>query len=85
MTHNPALGIDRYFDADQLYDLEADPKEQRNLAGKPEHAEKLEEMKAELQQYLKKLPGSFGELKPRTSSSSVKANNKPEQTAAMIR
>lgn len=50
-----------YFDPDQLYDLAADPRERRNLAGEPEHAAKLEEMKRELRKYLDRLPGKFGE------------------------
>jgi arylsulfatase A-like enzyme len=49
-----------YFDPDQLYDLDADPRERRNLARDPEHAAKLEEMKRELQRYLDRLPGKFG-------------------------
>ena len=53
-----------YFAADQLYDLAADPKEINNLANRPEHESKLNELKAELQSYLNRLPGSFGELKP---------------------
>ena len=52
-----------YYDADQLYDLEADPGEQTNLATDPQHADKLDEMKQELQQYLDRLPGGFSELK----------------------
>jgi hypothetical protein len=48
-----------YFDPDQLYDLEADPDEQNNLAGDPDYSEILEELKAELQQYLDALPGKF--------------------------
>lgn len=29
------------FDEDELYDLDTDPHEQRNVAGKPEHAERI--------------------------------------------
>ena len=53
-----------YWDADQLYDLAADPKEQRNLAKDPAHAMKLEELKRELRRHLETLPGGFAELKP---------------------
>lgn len=53
-----------YWDADQLYDLSADPKEQRNLAKDPAHAAKLEELKRELRRHLGHLPGGFAELKP---------------------
>jgi arylsulfatase A-like enzyme len=52
-----------YFDADQLYDLEADPDEQTNLAALPGYQEVLVEMKAELQYYIDKLPGGFAEFK----------------------
>ena len=48
-----------YFDADQLYNLDTDPDEQRNLAGNPEYSEVLVEMKKELQKYLDDLPGKF--------------------------
>jgi arylsulfatase A-like enzyme len=51
-----------YFAPDQLYDLDADPRERRNLAREPEHAAKLEEMKRELRSYLDRLPGKFGEM-----------------------
>jgi arylsulfatase A-like enzyme len=53
-----------YWDADQLYDLAADPKEQRNLARDPAHTPKVQEMKQELQRHLANLPGAFAELKP---------------------
>ena len=52
-----------YYDADQLYDLEADPKEQNNLAYLPEYKTILKDLKSELQLYLEKLPGGFGEFK----------------------
>ncbi|MHC4871279.1 MAG: sulfatase family protein [Planctomycetota bacterium] len=50
------LNMPHYFDADQLYDLEADPHEQKNLAEDPEYTEVLAEMKSRLGSYLK----SFG-------------------------
>jgi hypothetical protein len=43
----------------QLYDLEADPGELKNLAADPAHAEVLADMKRELQRYLDELPGEF--------------------------
>lgn len=52
-----------YLDLDQLYDLKNDPREQKNLALDPAHAEKLAEMKRILSEYLKKFPDRpFGEL-----------------------
>jgi arylsulfatase A-like enzyme len=42
-----------YFDLDQLYDLENDPKEQNNLAADPKYAEVLGQMKGRLREYLK--------------------------------
>jgi arylsulfatase A-like enzyme len=53
-----------FYDADQLYDLANDPNEQTNLATKPEHAAKLEELKSRLKAHLAKMPGTFAELKP---------------------
>ncbi|TRX66091.1 MULTISPECIES: sulfatase family protein [Carboxylicivirga] len=52
-----------YAVPDQLYDLEIDPGEQNNLAGKEEYREVLHEMQEELQMHMKNIPGSFGELK----------------------
>jgi arylsulfatase A-like enzyme len=52
-----------YYDVDQLYDLSRDPGEQKNLAGDPAYAEKLQEMKGELVKYLEQLPGGFADLK----------------------
>jgi len=53
-----------FFDADQLYDLSADPREQRNLAGDSRYQDVLADMKAELRRLLKPLPGGFAEFKP---------------------
>lgn len=44
---------------DQLYDLENDPNEEHNLIDDPKYAEKLKELKAELNVYIKSLPGKF--------------------------
>jgi arylsulfatase A-like enzyme len=52
-----------YYDDDQLYDLAADRAEQHNLAGDPEYAGKLEEMKSILKEFSKDLPYAFGEFK----------------------
>ena len=51
-----------YHDPDQLYNLKLDPGEQNNLADDPNYAAKLSELKAELTQYLKQVPGPFGEF-----------------------
>ncbi|SNR78311.1 Arylsulfatase A [Lutibacter agarilyticus] len=48
-----------FFDVDQLYDLEADPIEENNLALKEAYKAVLEEMKIEMQEHLDKLPGKF--------------------------
>lgn len=48
-----------YFDMDQLYDLEADPHEQNNLAENPEYQHVLNDLKKELQNYVSSLPGQF--------------------------
>ncbi|MHB8898966.1 MAG: sulfatase family protein [Thermoguttaceae bacterium] len=53
-----------YWDADQLYDLEADPGEQSNLARDPRHAETLAELKGRLKEWLAELERPFGELAP---------------------
>lgn len=53
-----------FYEADQLYNIDEDPNEQRNLAGDHAHQGTLADMKAELQKHLASLPGTFGELKP---------------------
>jgi len=52
-----------YYDPDQLFDLEADPGEQNNLAADPAHKQTLEMMQALLRKHLAHMPGTFGELK----------------------
>ncbi|MFC1498127.1 sulfatase [Verrucomicrobiota bacterium] len=60
-------GADRdfphYFDYDQLYNLENDIYEQKNLANEPEYSGILREMKKRLKDELKTLPHIFGEFK----------------------
>lgn len=48
-----------FFDPDQLYDLDADPEEEQNLASAAEYEKVLQEMKGEMQKYLDDLPGKF--------------------------
>ncbi|MGH7142560.1 MAG: sulfatase family protein [Planctomycetota bacterium] len=56
--------FENYFAADQLYDLQADVFETRNLAGDPAHAQTLARMQAGLRAELAKLPHAFGEFTP---------------------
>jgi arylsulfatase A-like enzyme len=51
-----------YFDADQLFDLTADPDEQVNLADDPAHTEMLEDLRRELARYVRGLNDGFGEF-----------------------
>jgi arylsulfatase A-like enzyme len=51
-----------YSELDQLYDLEDDPQEQKNLAGDPGHADRLAEMKLRLDEWLKTFNRPFGEF-----------------------
>ncbi|EDM28713.1 N-acetylgalactosamine 6-sulfatase (GALNS) [Lentisphaera araneosa HTCC2155] len=48
-----------YYDQDQLYNLELDPKEQKNLAKSPEYQAKLKEMQKVLKEITTELPGDY--------------------------
>ncbi len=54
---------DVYYDADQLFDLQADPGETRNLAKDPAHADTLTRMRELLADHLDGVPGTFAEFK----------------------
>ena len=47
----------------QLYDLTVDPYELHNLAGKPEHAQKVKQFKGDLRKWMKE-QGDDGHLNP---------------------
>ena len=59
-------GADRpgFFEEDQLYNLQSDPKEMRNLANKTAHASRLKEMRDLMQQDLEAIGRPFGEFIP---------------------
>lgn len=48
-----------YFDADQLYDLESDPWEQKNLAYDPDYSDVLDLMKTKLKEFLATMDHPF--------------------------
>lgn len=48
-----------YWEPDQLFDLESDPEEQNNLAGRAEYADVLRQMKERLRRYLETFDGPF--------------------------
>lgn len=54
---------DHYFDRDQLYDLEKDPAERKNLAHDSRYAAVLADMKQILRAHCMQLPGTFAEFK----------------------
>lgn len=62
-TYNADQNYPGYFDLDQLYDLNADPGEQQNLARNPQHAAKLDQLKAQLRAYSQELPHPYGEFR----------------------
>ena len=51
-----------FWDADQLYDLNDDLYEQKNLTENPEHVAQLKAMQAELSKVVDGLPHTFGEF-----------------------
>ncbi|MEM9419809.1 MAG: sulfatase-like hydrolase/transferase [Planctomycetota bacterium] len=51
-----------YFDADQLYDLDADPFEQVNLFEDEANRKTIEQLQTQLRGFLKTLPHTFGEF-----------------------
>lgn len=61
-----SMGADKdfpgYFDQDQLYDLNTDPKERKNLASDPKHHDRLVRMQKLLREYSSRLPHTFGEF-----------------------
>lgn len=63
LNQGPHRTFPHYADRDQLVDLAADPYEQKNLHGNPEHAPKLKEMQRRLGEELSKLPRHFGEFR----------------------
>ncbi|MEM0964965.1 MAG: sulfatase-like hydrolase/transferase [Verrucomicrobiota bacterium] len=52
-----------YFDRDQLFNLQVDPKESTNLASNPEYAGRLEKMQKLLVEFLDDVPGTYPGLK----------------------
>lgn len=60
-SESPALKFyaKNYFDSDQLYDLNSDPKEQQNLFGELETSIKLYDLKKTLKSYVDQVPGTF--------------------------
>ncbi len=63
MHFNALIDFPGYFAPDQLYDLENDLYEQRNLAGDKRHAATLAAMRKSLSRALAPLPHTFGEFK----------------------
>lgn len=51
-----------YFDLDQLFNLNTDPSEQKNLAQDPNYKTKLAQLQQQLRDYSQKLPHQFGEF-----------------------
>ena len=62
MRKNAAKRYPGYWDADQLYNLSTDPREQNNVADDPANVEILKALKEELRKYCARIPGDFGEF-----------------------
>ncbi|MGC6456268.1 MAG: sulfatase [Coraliomargaritaceae bacterium] len=62
LMENPPF-LDHYFDPDQLFDLNRDPRETINLANNPEYQVKLQQMQKSLRTLLADVPGTFADLK----------------------
>lgn len=63
-----AVNHKAFWEYDQLYDLRVDPKEQKDLAKDPKHAEQLKKMKALLTDYVKLQGRPCGEFVPGTDT-----------------
>ncbi|MBI4910657.1 MAG: sulfatase-like hydrolase/transferase [Acidobacteria bacterium] len=63
LRYGANIDFPHYFDHDQLYDLEHDMLEQRNLAGDRSFGPVLNEMKGRLKRHMASLPHTFGEFK----------------------
>lgn len=61
-TYKAEKTWNHYFAPDQLYNLKADPKEQRNLAGRADQADRLKRMQGLMTRYSADLPHAFGEF-----------------------
>lgn len=57
--HESTGKLPGYYDPDQLYDLQADPGELKNLANDSAYKDVLEDMKQELKRYIDDIPGGF--------------------------
>ena len=63
-SEKPAIRFyPNYYDSDQLYNIEIDPFEKNNLAEDPEYKAILEDLKTEMRNHLRELPGGFAEFK----------------------
>ncbi|MEM0964898.1 MAG: sulfatase-like hydrolase/transferase [Verrucomicrobiota bacterium] len=63
VRYNASSNYPRYFDQNQLYDLNNDPRERTNLYDDPDYADKQAELRAILTEYCQGLEHIFGEFK----------------------